>query len=210
MPNIIYPPETTVIFQGAVVMTGDTRPEYSRTQLTQENLARHRILPTEWRVWDAMGSLLPSAAANDDLGIVGGTFGSASPSLQSGDAKATTVTRYARCTVRLPHQYVAGETVLLRVHAGMLTTVSDGTATIDFQVYRSDDAAGIGSDLCATGAQSINSLTPANKDFVITAASLGPGDLLDIRMTIAITDAATGTAVIGMAGAVELLLDVKG
>ena len=92
----------------------------------------------------------------------------------------------------------------------MLTTISDTSAAIDFECYRSNDEAGIGSDLVTTSATSINSLTLANKDFVVTATSLLPGDTLDIRMKIAIVDSATATAVIGLVGGVELLLGVKG
>ena len=54
-----------------------------------------------------------------------------------------------------------------------------------------------------------NFLTLANKDFVITATSLTKGDVLDIRMKINVTDTSTGTAVIGMVGNVELLLDTQ-
>jgi hypothetical protein len=197
-----------LLVYGSIVATGTPQP-LTRAQLTQET-ARYKIQPTDWRVWDAFQTNLPGTAAADDLALIGGTFGSASPVLRTSDAKATTVTQYARCTFQLPAEYVAGQTVVLRLHCGMITTVSDGTATVDAVVYRSDDEAGIGSDLCATAALTINSLTDANKDFTITAASLSPGDTLDVRVVIAITDAATGTAVIGQIGSAEFLLGVKG
>ena len=93
----------------------------------------------------------------------------------------------------------------------MFTTIADTSATIDFEAYRANDEAGIGSDLSTTTpATTINSVVLANKDFVITAASLQPGDTLDIRLSLAINDGATVTAVIGLVGAVELLLGVKG
>ena len=84
------------------------------------------------------------------------------------------------------------------------------SATIDIECYKSNrDTGKTGSDLCATAAQSINSLTFANKDFTITSSSLLPGDWLDIRWTIATNDGATATAVIAALAAAEFLLDVK-
>lgn len=210
MPNVIFPPDTTVVVQGGLVVLG-SKPNYQRSDLTQESNARYKLSPLQWRVWDAIATNLPATPATDDLGLVGGTFGTGSPSIQTGDLKnAGATTRYARTTFQLPKEYVAGQSVTIRAHAGMLTTVASATATIDFEVYRSDDEAGIGSDLCATAATTINSLTLADKDFTITAASLLPGDTLDIRIAIAVNDSATATAVTGIVGSVELLLDVKG
>jgi hypothetical protein len=37
-----------------------------------------------------------------------------------------------------------------------------------------------------------------------------PGDVIDVRMSIACTDAATGTAVIPAVAALQLKLDIKG
>jgi hypothetical protein len=92
----------------------------------------------------------------------------------------------------------------------MITTVADTSCTIDFQAYRSNQAVGIGSDLVTTAATTMNSLTDANIDFTVDAATLLPGDLLDIRMAITCTDGATATAVIPSVGAVELLCSIKG
>lgn len=199
-----------LLVQGSVLATG-TPQALTRAQLTQEDNGRYKVPFERWRVWDAYGTLLPATPAADDLGLVGGTFGTGSPSIQAGDLKAAGATsRRARCTFSLPTEYVAGQSVTIRAHAGMLTTVSDTTATVDFEVYRSNDESSIGSDICATAATTINSLTLANKDFVITPTTLGPGDTLDIRMTVAVNDAATATAVTAIVGSVEFLLDVKG
>lgn len=194
---------------GNITRTG-TGPAVARTDLTQENNVVYKVPLTDLRVWNAMATNLPGTAASDDLGLVHGTFGSASPTIQTSDAKATTVTQYARFLVNLPHEYVAGQTVTIRAHAGMNTTVSDGTATVDFEVYKSDDEAGVSADLCATAATTINDLTDADVNFTVTATTLEAGDTLDVRMTIAITDASTVTAVIGQVGSIALVLDVKG
>jgi hypothetical protein len=92
----------------------------------------------------------------------------------------------------------------------MLTTVSDGAATIDIECWKSSEAATAGSDLCTTAAQSIKSLTLADLDFTITPTTLAPGDILEVVITIAIADTATGTAVIGVLGSLKLACDTKG
>lgn len=199
-----------IICQGPLTVTGDILPLRPRSEFLQEDLAVYPIPWTAWRVWDALQTNLPGTAAADDLALIGGTFGSASPVIRSSDGKATTITQYARCQVALPPEYVAGQTVNLRLHCGMITTISDGTATVDVSAYASDSEAGVGADLVTTAAQSINSLTDADKTFVIDATGLVVGSLLDIRIAISITDAATGTAVVGQVGSVQLLLDIKG
>jgi len=199
-----------VVFTAAVTRTS-TWPGLTRDELYQSDNDVFKINPTDWRVWDAFHTNLPGTAATDDLALIGGTFATASPTIQAGDLKAAgATTRYARCTFQLPSCYVAGQSVTIRAHCGMVTTVADTSCTIDFQLYRSDAEGGIGSDLVSTAATSMNSLTDADKDFAVTATTLGPGDTLDIRMAITCTDAATVTAVTPQVGSVAMLLDVKG
>lgn len=184
--------------------------DIARAKLDLDDLAPFVVPLTDFRVWDAMQTVLPGTSSADDLALAGGTFGTDSPTIQTGDVKNSTVTRYARALVRLPIEYDAGETVMLRVHAGMITTVASASATVDVQAYKSDKEAGVGSDLCTTNAQSCNSTTFADLDFVITPAGLAAGDVLDVRLAVAVTDVATGTAVIAAIGSVELLCDVRG
>jgi len=206
----IFPGDVQI--QGNFQCNGTRSPSITRSELTQENLAVYPLNHTDWRVWDAVQTNLPGTGAADDLAIIGGTFGTGVPSIQTGDVKNLGATpRYARIKFQLPPEYVAGETVTLRVKGGMVTTVASSSATIDFEVYKTDRGILVsGSDICATLATTINSTSFADKDFTITATSLSPGDILDIRMTIAVNDSGTGTAVIGCAGSVEFLLDIKG
>ncbi len=180
-----------------------------RSQLVQEDLLTYGINPLSWRIYDNLASLLPVAAAGDDLGSTA-TIGSSFPYLDTGDIKTTSSTRYARTQFLLPVEYVAGQSVTLRMSCAAITTVADGSMVADAEVYRSDREGGISGDLNSTAAQDMNSLSWQNLDFVITPTLLGPGDMLDIRVFITYVDTATGTAVIGRIGAVELLLDVKG
>ena len=161
-------------------------PTVERTDIAQEANAIFPVPWTAWRVHD-------------------------SPTLTAGDLKASgATTRYARCQVALPAEYDAAETVTLRISAGMVTTVADDSATVDVQCYKADREGAVGSDICNTAAQSINSETFANKDFTITPTGLTAGDVLDIRIAVTVTDAATATAVTATIGAVELLCDIRG
>lgn len=207
-----------VSFPGDLIVAGDIRvngnltpPKAKANILQLAELQPFPIPLTNFRVWDAMATLLPSAGANDDLGLVGGTFGTATPSLRTQDCKTLTNSNRARVLVQLPWDYVAGESVTLRAKSGMITTVSGTTATLDCEAYKlqedPDDA--IGSDLVIPVAQTINSLVFANVDFAVTPNSLSPGDILDVRLTIAIVDGATATAVIGGLTSFKLLCDVR-
>lgn len=172
-----------------------------RAAIVEETTAELAIPLIHARVHDDIDTILPETAASDDLGFIEGTFGTDALTLQTSDAKATTVTQYARFpNLIVPSDYSAAGTLKLRVQAGMITTASDGTATVDLQVYAQDGSGAVGSDLCTTAATSINTLISSAvtvADFTITSSGLAPGDILDVRATIAITDSATGTAVIG-------------
>lgn len=178
----------------------------ARTDLKLEELKPYPVPLTLFRVHDAIQTNLPGTAANDDLAIISGTLGTADPVLQTSDAKATTVTQYARVQVPVPVEYQSGQTVTVVVNANMTTTVSDGTATVDLSAYRN----GAGDDLCATAATTINDTDAADVSFTITPTNLVAGDLLDMRVKVAITDSATGTAVLGTINSVTLKCDIRG
>lgn len=181
-----------------------------RTKLAQETLKAN--IPLEMlRVHDAFQTSLPTTAASDDLGLIIGTFGTDAVVVQTSDSKNLSTTQRARFSFRLPDNYVAGQAISVAAWAGMKTTVASGSATIDFEVYKKDDSTGlVGSDLCTTSATTINSLTAANKEFTVTPTGVQPGDELDIRVTIAIVDLGTATAVIGRIMKLYMLLSVKG
>ena len=181
------------------------------TILKQDANAIFPVPLTSLRVWDAYHTVLPGTAATDDLALIGGTFATAPPTVSAGDCKALgATTRYARFQVQLPECYDAGQTVTLSISAGMATTVADVTCTIDVQVYKLDKLTGISADLCATAAQTMNSLVFGAKSFVITPSGLVAGDVFDVRIAIACNDGATVTAVTPTIAAIDLLADIKG
>lgn len=184
----------------------------ARSKLEQTTNAVYVVPLTDLRVWDAVATVLPGTSATDDLGLYTGTYGTSPCYVGTSDLKAAgSTTRYARFFLRLPAEYDNGETVTIRVYAGMITTVADTAATIDVECWENDrDNTLGGADLVTTSATTINSLTFAAKDFTVGPASLAAGDLLDVRLTMLVNDAATGTAVIGAIASVELLCDVRG
>ncbi len=202
-----------VVMEKQLTLREGLTPGLARSNLLQYNLQPYTIPWTAWRQAGAneMHVNLPGTAATDDLALIGGILGTNSPVIRAGDLKAAgATTRYARAHIVLPAEYVAGQTVVLRFHAGVETTVADNTCTLDVEAYRSDEEGGISADLCATAATTINSLVLANKDFTITETTLVAGDTLDVRIAIACNDAATGTAVTPVIGAAKLLCDTKG
>lgn len=201
-----------VVISGTARILGGLLPSVPRTSLTQDDLRAYPVQLNDARVWDAFGTVLPTTGATDDLGLYTGTFGTGCPYIATGDLKnAGATSRYARFLLQIPAEYVTGESVTIRASAGMLTTVASTTATIDVEAYLvARDTTKSGSDLVSTSATSINSLTFANKDFVLTTSTLTPGALIDVRITIAVNDSGTGTAVTGALGALDLLCDVQG
>lgn len=182
-----------------------------RSKLQQDDLKPYPIPMIDWRVWDNLAALLPATSSSDDLGLYPGTWGTTPWLIRSADVKTTTVTLRAGCDFAVPAEYVDGQTVTLRCRAGMITTVSDGAATIVFEVYRkTGDGATLSANLVTTAATTIKSLVFGDKDFVITPTSVVAGDILQIRMTMAIADTATGGAVMGAVESVKMMLDVKG
>ena len=203
---------TTIINAGDITNTHvSASAAISRSKLAQEG--KKFLVPfEEFRIFDsASNAVLPNTAATDDLGFVLGTRGTSGNTIQTADAKNTTVTQKAAFRFWLPAEYDAAETIQLVSYGGMNTTVANGTATVDFSVYsQSIDDNTHSADLITTSAQTINSLTFAAQTFDVTATGLSNGNVLNCLMTVAITDSATGTAVIGQFTQVYFLLDVRG
>lgn len=147
-----------------------------------------RVPLTSARVHDAIATALPAVAANDDMGLITGTPGTDAPTLQGVDFGGTTADEKCAFEIVLPPTYRAGSDITLRVKAGLLTTVSDGTATIDASAWKDAGDGSVGADIVATALQSINSLTMDDKDFTITPTGLVPGDRLVVRLSFAASD----------------------
>lgn len=186
-------------------------PQTRTSILAQETLTRYPVRLTDLRIFDAFQTPLGATpTSDDDLALVGGTFGTAPPMIQAGDVKTVTKTRRARFTCPVPHNYVAGQQLQLILTALMMTTAADTSCTVDLEVYKHDKEGGIGSDLCQTDATDMNSTTAAEKAFTIDASGISPGDVLDCRITIASVDGSGATAVIPTISNIDLACNTKG
>jgi len=191
---------------------GNVVPPIDRDVLiAQEDAVPYPIPLSSCFVQDT-GQPLPAAATGTKLTLAPGTFGTANPCLSAGDLKAAgATTRMARAVVSLPPEYVRGRPFSIRIAAGMDTTVADTTCTVDVEAFKVGRNQLVdGTDRVTTAAQSINSLTFAEKTFAVTGAGLAPGDQLDIRISLACNDAATATAVTPKVASIDLMLDIQG
>lgn len=193
-------------------MAGNLVPDgfLTRTEFAIEQSVPYAVPLTSLVVHDAAITKLPGTAANDDMGLITGTPGTNALRLQGVDFGGTSTDEKAAFEFVLPAEYKAGESVVARILAGMVTTVSDGTATVDVEAWLVGDDGTVGSDLCATAAQSLNSLTAANLDFVITATSLSPGDVLYVRVAFGGSDTGNAGVMIPQINSIKMLLSVRG
>lgn len=191
-----------IILDGGAAAIGSTRATWA-----QEDLVVYPVPLTDLRTWDSLAVNIPAAAANDDLGLITGTAGTHAPQVEGADFGGTTDAKKTAFCFALPPEYVAGQTITLRVKAKM-KVIADTSCTLDANVYRQ---AAPTTDICATAAQSINSATAANKDFTITPTDCVVGDLLNVILTEAGTDAGNaGNDITAVLEKIEMLLDIKG
>ena len=181
------------------------------SKLAQQTVQEFPVPFNSLRVWDAITSLPPASASADDLGLVIGTPGTDAPTISTGDVKAAGVTtRKIGFELAVPHNYDDGQTIEVRVRAGMETTVADVTAYVDLQAYIVNGSGLVGSDLVTTSLIAMNNLTAADCDFVLSAGSVDPGDHIMCVLTLSVEDSATATAVIANAYSVVLRCDTRG
>ena len=184
--------------------------EFSRSELSPDSLVSYAIPLSVMRVHDNFALLLPSTAANDDMAIITGTPGTDAPTLQGVDFGGTSTDEKAGFQFVLPPEYENGGQIQVVVRAAMLTTVSDGTATVDVQCWPQDDNGAVSADICSTAAQSINSTTPADKTFTITPTNRVSGDVLNIRLAFAGSDTGNVGVMIPEISKVTVKCDIRG
>jgi hypothetical protein len=205
-------PDVTMILPPEVITnyTIAGNADIATTKLAQRVLAESIVPLTQARTWDAVASNLPASATSDDLGLVSGTFGTNPARITAGDVKALgPTTRRLYLAIPIPANYEDGQTIQLQIRAKMETTVADVSCTLDAEAYVGSDGS-LSSDLVTTSAQSMNSLTAAAYTFTVNATGVDPGDLLEVRLSIASNDAATATAVTPAIYSIALLCDTRG
>jgi hypothetical protein len=182
----------------------------ARSEIAMDSLKPYAIPLFSMRTHDAFQTTLPGTAANDDMAIITGTPGTDAPTLQGVDFGGTSTDEKCGFQFVLPPEYEAGGQIQVIVRAAMLTTVSDGTATVDVECWPQNDNGAAAADICATAAQSINSLTPADKTFTITPTSRVAGDVLNIRLAFAGSDTGNLGVMIPEISKVTVRLDIRG
>ncbi len=144
---------------------------------------------SQLRVWDAMATTLPATAANDDLGLVTGTFLTDFPYVTCGNVNNATATRRAAYFVTLPETFdPATSSIAVRI-LWARPDAAAVSATLDVE------AAALGNpsvDLCATAAQSVNAAASGTATFELDEAGLTAGEQILVRVTIAMDDTAGG------------------
>ena len=181
----------------------------ARTDLTQDDLASYQIPITAFRKKARLDVVLDNSPGTPDLGTIDNTHGTAAPTLEtdSQQVNGAETTHSARFQFPVPIEYVNGQTVTIRVKAGMRGDVATNSANVDVVCVRT---AAANTDICATAAQSINNTTAANKDFTITPTNIVSGDILDVVVSTLIHDLGASSGIYGQIKSVEVLLDVKG
>jgi hypothetical protein len=198
------------------VITSNTiasNAEILHTQLRQRALQSFPINPTQYRVWDANHTNAVGTAASDDLALTTAalTGSGASYLLSAGDCKNLgATTRRVAFFMPIPANYEDGQTVQFRIRTKMETTVASSSCTVDLEAFVVSTGTTVGSDLVTTAATDMNSLTAADKDFVIDASAVNPSDVLQCRLSIACSDTGTATAVTPVVISVALLCDTRG
>lgn len=202
--------EGDLTIKGNLTLRGNLEGNVPRSTVVLDQGVSFPLSLENFRVWDAFQTPL-GTAGTDDLGITAGAFATGCPYLHAGDMNAAgSVTRYGRTTFTLPIEYNPGGLFVINFSAGMLTAVASVAATVDVEVYKlARTTLKTGSDLVVSAAQSINSTTFADIPFSLTATGLNPGDMFDIRVTIA-ANSATASSHFAAIAVAEVLLDVKG
>lgn len=148
------------------------------------------IAETPLRLLDAFcqdGAPMQAAAAAGDFGVTctPGTV----LQLIGEAANNNTKTDKALWEFALPSNYVAGQDLALIVNAELNGAGTAGTKTIDASVYRqARDGTGT-VDLCATDAQNL-AAAAGDFTFAVTGATLNPGDVILVVVTIALQETA--------------------
>ncbi len=144
----------------------------------------------------AMVTVLPTAAGGTAGTAPGtpGSFGWAGTSAATVLGKATSsnaVSNTLGYFWDIPPDYVPGTNITAKIRC-KISVVRQTSATIDMTAQVSSDSQALGSDICATAAQSCNSTTSTVFSFTVTGAGLTPGQRLFVIVTGAADDTGSG------------------
>jgi len=130
-------------------------------------------------------------------------------SLQTEVANNETETSISWFQFQMPPEYVAAGDVKIRCIITVAGAGTSNASTVDFSAYRKDLDGTMGADIVATAAQAIIEDSYTTRDFVVTAATLSAGDIINVKCTTAIIESATDN-IIGEFEPLQVLCDIKG
>jgi hypothetical protein len=185
----------------------DRRGSAALAAVGRDELFAHRLrLAADCR--NADGTVLDAAGGDGKFSIVAGGWGSGTLLLDGEDAQNETETTRLCFEAVLPAEYVASADVTVRVRAKVDDSGGGTVATkqIDCECYALDDDGAVGSDLCATAAQTLTD-SFADCDFVVIDTDLAPGGRLMVLVETQIQETADGGTVKAVIGSIEVLAD---
>ena len=176
----------------------------TRADLTEETLVAYGIPVNQIMAADG-APLGVTETAGDFFLNLGTNF----MNLRGEEANNETETSVGYIQFILPPEYVAAGDVKIRFRCQLDGAGTDNSSTLDVEAFEMADGA-VGSDICATAAESFAAKsTYYNKDFTITATGLVAGDILVIKVTVAVIENASA-ALAFYSDPPKMLLDIKG
>lgn len=110
----------------------------------------------------------------------------------------------------IPPEYVAAGDFRVRVKHQSFGAGTDNGSTVDIAAFEQDGNGATGSDLSTTtAATAITKTSWATTDFIITAAGLVAGDIVNIKLTTTVIENASSDLQAELDG-LAILLDIKG
>jgi hypothetical protein len=183
-----------------------TAGELKRADLTEEALAVYGIPIYSLRAADLADMGIAETAGDHYLVLATDVI-----TLYSEVANNETETSVSYFQFILPPEYVAAGDVKIRIKHQLTGAGTDGAggSTVDFEAWEQDGNGVTGSDLVTTTATTTTKGSWATTDFVVTAAGLVAGDILNIRFTSVVAENATANLQ-GQYDGLAMLLDIKG
>lgn len=158
----------------------------SDSRVTGNTVARTVQLDfTQFRIHNAMQTLLGGTPAVDDIGLVGTAFGTAAV-LQSLTADEADDDNFARILWAVPEDYVAGTDITV---TSVVTEeeIAGASAGLDLEARRTSD---VGTELQTTDAAAITVVGGQTVVHTITGTAILAGEVLDLRFNLDIDNTA--------------------
>lgn len=176
----------------------------NRASMIEDALAIYGMPITSIRAADGAGLGLSETAGDHFISLSSDVW-----LLQGEEAISETEASVSRFQFVLPPEYVSAGDVKLRLKHRCNGAGTKGTATVDVSAYEQTGNGAKGSELVTTAPTATLKTTWTTTDFVLTAAGLVAGDILNFVVTSSIQESA-GNALAAQIDGIAVLLDVKG